>query len=378
MARRPRSFGVGSVRVRVRGSRGYRPGGVWYWVAERYVDGKARSVWSGWATREVAERMVAGIVATGVQAQRCRHVEVKDVHDLCELYLGDREERVQAGELAAVTFRNQVSRFRALLDALGGVRLERLTLPVMESFVTRRARAGAGVGTVRLELQCIGAAWSWGRARGLTPDRDLPRARPAGAPERAKHTPAPAEMLQVLDHLEGWPRLVFILLWGTGARVGEVATIEWADIDLDSTPGRLVIRGEVAKTSASRVVPLGPDVVAELRAWGPGEPYERVVPVAVNTVRSSFGPRHLRHACRDAGVRRFSPHALRSAVVDSLARSGVDIATASRLTGHSPAVMMNHYRRVTDADVVDAVARAGLGKLPGGDVVQGPWAQRDG
>jgi integrase len=61
-------------------------------------------------------------------------------------------------------------------------------------------------------------------------------------------------------------------------------------------------------------------------------------------------------------------------VVDRMARSGVDVATAASLTGHSPEVMLRHYRQVSDEDRKKAVVKARLGHFPEkGQVIQGPW-----
>lgn len=51
------------------------------------------------------------------------------------------------------------------------------------------------------------------------------------------------------------------------------------------------------------------------------------------------------------------------------ARPVVDIATAAALLGHSPAVMLEHYRRVQASDLVAAVGRVQLGEAPAGQVL---------
>ena len=57
-----------------------------------------------------------------------------------------------------------------------------------------------------------------------------------------------------------------------------------------------------------------------------------------------------------------------------MAEAGVDPATAASLTGHSPEVMLRHYRQVTDEGRRRAVIRAGLGHFPRpGTVIEGPW-----
>ncbi|MBK9371611.1 MAG: tyrosine-type recombinase/integrase, partial [Deltaproteobacteria bacterium] len=50
--------------------------------------------------------------------------------------------------------------------------------------------------------------------------------------------------------------------------------------------------------------------------------------------------------CARLGQTVFSPHGLRRMIVNRVLRSGMDIKTAAELMGHSPGVMLSHYRRV--------------------------------
>ena len=70
----------------------------------------------------------------------------------------------------------------------------------------------------------------------------------------------------------------------------------------------------------------------------------------------------LTHACRRAGVPRFTPHGLRRMVVNRILRAGADITAAAELMGHSPSVMLSYYRRVSSEDRAAGVAQAGLGQ----------------
>ena len=94
-----------------------------------------------------------------------------------------------------------------------------------------------------------------------------------------------------------------------------------------------------------------------------------MVDCAARTFDSYLGPHALRLACEAAGVPRFTPYGLRRAAVDAMARAGVDVGTAAAITGHSPEVMLKHYRTVSEADRRAAVEKAGLGVIPAGEVV---------
>ena len=89
-------------------------------------------------------------------------------------------------------------------------------------------------------------------------------------------------------------------------------------------------------------------------------------------IRAHLSAKYIRPACERAGVRRFTPHALRRAAVDAFMRAGVDIGTAAAITGHSPQVMLKYYRQATDEDCRRAITVAQLGLLQTGKVVAFP------
>jgi integrase len=74
--------------------------------------------------------------------------------------------------------------------------------------------------------------------------------------------------------------------------------------------------------------------------------------------------RRLHAAQEAAGTPRWTWHALRRLAVDIMARRGIDIATAAAITGHTPTVMLEHYRRVSAADLRRAAAELGGQVLP--------------
>ena len=109
--------------------------------------------------------------------------------------------------------------------------------------------------------------------------------------------------------------------------------------------------------------------MASLRQWGERDPDAPVLGVSPKRPRAQLSQRYIKPACQAAKVRRFTPHGLRRAAVDLMATAGVDIGTACAITGHSPRVMLEHYRSATRADRRRAVSAAALGALPEGKVI---------
>ena len=58
-----------------------------------------------------------------------------------------------------------------------------------------------------------------------------------------------------------------MLLAATGMRAGEALSIRIKDLDLDSTPSKLFVRGEYTKTRTDRIIFLTDEVGRQLKSW---------------------------------------------------------------------------------------------------------------
>lgn len=339
--------------VRPRGRRGPSDGR-WYWRAEV----GPRTVWTGWGTRDEVRRILAQQIADGsLGASAARPEGIRTVAELLQRWLpafrrrGRRPRTVVAYEGGA----------KRLIDSeLGELRLERLSSHALQTWVDG-ARIRYAPQTVALDLQVLASAWRWGRSVGAI-ERSLPEVDLGHvAPIRDKHTPTTAEARAVLEALSEvappWARLLIEVQLATGARIGELADLTWDG--LRPRAGLLVLQGKTGR----REVPLPEHLLAQLEA-------QRTTGRWVFGIRPASARgvgRYLRRACERAGVRPFTTHALRRLAVDRLARAGVDVATAAALLGHSPAVMLQRYRQVSDADRRRAMASARLWDLGSGE-----------
>ena len=145
-------------------------------------------------------------------------------------------------------------------------------------------------------------------------------------------------------HLEaaGWLRaphylLALLILDATGCRVGE---LEQARIgDLDETRRAWLVRAAVAKTRKARWVVLPDDlcdtIVERLPPREDREPEAPLITgVTADRLRMAIG-----RACRDAGVPRFSPHALRHRRISLLHRQGESWADIGERVGQRSRVV---------------------------------------
>lgn len=159
-------------------------------------------------------------------------------------------------------------------------------------------------------------------------------------------------------------RALLALLYGTGIRASECATLRSGQIDL--TRLTITVRG---KGGHERAIPLNPQLAEVLRT------YERARGSAFPMApffRSRFGRALTRGAVyervRTWGQRSrvgipLSPHRLRHTFATHLVRAGVGLVTIRDLLGHRQITSTQIYLHVTAEDLRLAAARHPIGAL---------------
>lgn len=350
--------------ARVRKLRGPKEG-LYYWRAVVVEGGKERVVWAGWGRRN-DERLVLAIIDAANEAPEADEGALPSptVRGLLGTWRAAQEQRHKDGEIRARSLQVYRGVVKHLARGLGDVLLEQLDHDAVMVYVRAR-RAAAASRTVHQELIVLGSAWTWGRRRGVVPDRDLDLPDIRVEPTREKLTPTRSDVLALLPHLDGWVRLAVLLLYATGARLGEVAYLTWAQVDLER--GLLQVAGK----TGPRLVPIVPHLARELRSVMVRDPDAYVLGVQPLTTRSRLLD-HLETACVAAGVPRITPHGLRRLAVDSLYESGADVGAVATLLGQSPTVALRYYRQARPDTLRRALTLSGLGEVPEGQVIPIP------
>jgi integrase/recombinase XerD len=206
----------------------------------------------------------------------------------------------------------------------------------VRSFLVGVARGGIGSSAYNVHLAALRFFCVFGLARpdivqGLHRRRTPIRNPPA--------TVSPHDVGRILAALAAPPhRLVVMLAFGAGLRVGEACALEWRDVGTSES----VIRIRRAKGGRSRLVMIGPTLsraIAAFRDWRtPAGPY--VFPGRGNRGQS-LTPAAVRRALRLAVARaglaawRVTPHSLRHAFATHLVENGTDLRTVQVLLGHA-------------------------------------------
>ena len=163
------------------------------------------------------------------------------------------------------------------------------------------------------------------------------------------------------DKRERWirarDRRCLLLLLYSGARLSEVANIQWSDVDLVKREVRIV----KAKGNKQRVQPLAERVYAELAAVPTAE---RIGYVIGRKDGSRIGAGAIAHLFERGWLRDdfglvISAHRLRHTFARATLAAGADIRTVQELMGHSSISTTQIYLHVEDAQ-----KRAAIDLLP--------------
>jgi integrase len=363
----------------------------WGWRGYSCVKGVKDKHSFGRGTREEILAATQAYVATPKKPTPKPSSPVRTCRDLCELWLGAQEERREGDGIAPRTFLSYTASVTRLVSSkreehIGDILLADVTDGTLEDYARRRAKGGertkAGAPkTINDDCRVFLMAWKHGRRRKWCHE-DIEYTPLKARPVRSKRTPSRAEILAIMSVLPERYALLIWLMYATGARVGEIANLEWRDCDLEAGVLSLGLHTGAEKTGA-RDVPIEPEVVARLIAWRdeprkiqrgappPPDVRERfVLGVTPNTSVSRM-MKLLRKACDtvaaanqvDPSAARITSHAIRRWAVDEMGRSSIEPASAASVTGHSPMEMWKSYRQPTLDDRRRAVSGARLGAV---------------
>lgn len=138
-----------------------------------------------------------------------------------------------------------------------------------------------------------------------------------------------------------------LLLVETGMRVGELLSLEWANVDFDLAVASL----DETKNGDVRDVPLSGDALITLRCLEHRPPRQkhlrsRVLPCGYNTLQKAFV-----RVCKQAGIADLRIHDLRHEATSRFFERGLSQAQVQRVTGHKTLAMLSRYTHLRAADI---------------------------
>lgn len=261
-------------------------------------------------------------------------------------------------------------------ERFGDWRAVDLTAEAVDAYVEDRLEAGKAPATINRETQLLGQAMRLALARhrlvAVPAIRHLPENNARqGFFERPEFE---AVVSALPEYLMDFARFAFL----TGWRKGEIASLAWADVDLDG--GAIRLRPEASKNGRGRTVVLAGDLAALVRRRERARLVERKdgEPLVVDLVFHRDGEpvgdfrKAWASACvaaglyhvvvvDTAGTERKVPdrlfHDLRRTAVRNMVRAGVREGVAMAISGHVTRSVFDRYNITSEDDLREAARR---------------------
>lgn len=335
--------------------------------------------------REKAKTILAGIMlGHETPAQKRLRAQAHTLKTFIEnVYAPWAEEHRKSGTAT-------VARLKArFLDDMGDKILPEITPWVIESWRTKRRKAGTALTTINRDVVALRAALSkaveWDllaehplkdlkplktdktasivrylddaeeqRLRGALKARDarIMQGRASGNAWREKrgYEPLPGISGPYGDHLTP----MVVLSMNTGLRRGELLGLAWANIDFEC--GTLTVAGESAKSGHTRRIPLNQEARGVLENWGgltnkTGLVFKGRYGGQLDNVRKSWAG-----VLKSADIQNFRWHDLRHHFASRLVMNGADIYVVKELLGHSTIAITEKYAHLAPEHKAAAVA----------------------
>ncbi|BBX39247.1 tyrosine recombinase XerC [Mycobacterium simiae] len=242
-----------------------------------------------------------------------------------------------------------------------GAGLDAISLPLLRSWLSSGAVAGAARTTLARRTSAVKAFTAWALRRGLLATDPAARLQ---VPKAHRTLPAVLRQDQALDAMaaaksgaqQGDPlalrdRLIVEMLYATGIRVSELCGLDVDDVDT----GQRVVR-VLGKGNKQRTAPFGVPAADALHAWLAGG---RPALVTAESGRALLlGARGRRLDVRQArtvvhqtiaavdGAPDMGPHGLRHSAATHLLEGGADLRVVQELLGHSSLATTQLYTHV--------------------------------
>ncbi len=267
-----------------------------------------------------------------------------------DIFLKDlRSGRGRSGH-TTVNYAVDLSQFAEYLSGLGVETPGGVQTTHVRSFLRDVVGFGYARSSAARKLSAIKSWFRFLQERGEISRNPAGGVRGPRLPSRLPRAISREEMNLLLEKGPGGddaPRdlAVLELMYGSGLRIAETASLKWEQVDLAERWVRVFGKGE-----KERLVPMGRYSVRALEAWrgvsaqgsgfvfpGAGEG-----PITVRTLH-----RVVRRAAARAGLSGVTPHVLRHSFATHMLEGGANLRVLQELLGHESLVTTQKYLRIT-------------------------------
>lgn len=240
------------------------------------------------------------------------------------------------------------ARLFALIDRAGwgSVTLPLLRARDVAKYVEDREKSGCRPDTIRLDLAVISRLYKharqmWDMETLKNPVDAVRRPSLRGTARQRRLEPGELQRLLAAARPDFRPVVLFAL--ASAMRREEIATLTWANVDLDKRVAFL----EKTKNGEARTVPLSSAALAIIEAEKESRPStssNEDMNITIFELTKDQITDRMRSACRRAGLRDLRFHDLRHEATSRLFELGtLDSFEISAITGHKTLLMLNRY-----------------------------------
>jgi integrase len=303
---------------------------------------------NGSLTEQAAKRIIGEILerTTGEPLHNYR------VRDWLAHWL-DMKEQVRASKTTA-RYRQVIRDFIASLENRANLALSHITPKDILVYRNSIIAANKTARTANLSVKVVSAAFNAAVRQHIIESNPATalESLPVTAEERATFTPA--QLAKLIRGAEGQWRGAILLGYYTGARLGDVANMQWSAIDWRNK----LIRFTPSKTKKSVTIPLHSQLERELlkkpgigKAFlfpslagkGTGGRFGLSGRFAAIMAKAGIEGKITRHARGGRALSNLSFHSLRHSFNSAMANAGVSQEIRQKLTGHASAEMNARY-----------------------------------
>jgi site-specific recombinase XerD len=283
------------------------------------------------------------------------------------------ERRLSEHTVAA--YRRDLAQLAAFLERQRAS-LAAATYPQLRRFLAQQATLGYARASIARRVGAIHTFYRWATVREAV---EVDPSALLGRPKAASRLPTvlrPREAADLVETPEIAPdeegslaravalrdRAVLEVMYGSGLRVGEVASLTTDRLDLDR--GRVTVMG---KGSKEREVPLSDPAIDAIEAYlreGRATMAAQGSSAAFfNRRRNPLSTRDIRALVQRYGAmtlsgRHVTPHTLRHSFATHLLEGGADIRAVQELLGHASVATTQRYTHVSRARLFEAYRRS--------------------
>jgi integrase len=328
----------------------FRPKGRTIWRYSYFVNGRRITESSGSTDEAEAHRQLQvklGEKASGKAVPPSRAT----IGDLCALVMDNHRMR----ELRRTKVVEYVLKAH-ILKALGRLPASRFGSFQIKAYIQQRQAEGASNATVNRELAIVGRAFKLGYEAEPKLVFQLPviHKLPESNPRQGFLEPDQYETL--LGELPANLKALFVCGYHTGARKGELRSIQWPQVDFAA--GLIRLPADQTKNKHPRTLP----IYGDMRRWleHQCETCPKGCLWVFHGSPSGQIDTHLNgwpEACKRAGVPDLLFHDLRRSAVRNMKKAGLQDLEAMRISGHLTRNVFDRYNIIDEEDLAAAGKR---------------------